>query len=133
MGNKHFKFNGVGGDYFKICAMGYALTFLTLGFYYPWLKKNQWEFKAKNTQIENSRLDFELKGSDLLFFGIFSWILTIATVGIAKPWLDNYYYKMMINATSLVGDLDLSTIENIPSTGDAISDYLDSDLFSLDI
>jgi uncharacterized membrane protein YjgN (DUF898 family) len=132
-GNKHFKFNGVGADYFRICAIGYALTFLTLGFYYPWLKRNQWEFKAKNTQIENSRFDFELKGSDLLFFGIFSWILTIATVGIAKPWLDNYYYKMMINATSLVGDLDLSTIENIPSTGDAISDYLDSDLFSLDI
>lgn len=34
LGSKHFRYSGQGGEYFKLCMKGLALSLLTLGLYY---------------------------------------------------------------------------------------------------
>lgn len=58
-------FLGSGGDYFLLLLGNMVLTFLTLGFYYPWARANQLRYLYQNTEFDSSRFTFHGTGREM--------------------------------------------------------------------
>ncbi|MCW7538851.1 YjgN family protein [Aquabacterium sp. A7-Y] len=52
------EFTASGSEYFRIWIVNLLLTFVTLGFYYPWAKVRKLRYFYANTQIAGQGLDF---------------------------------------------------------------------------
>lgn len=67
--------------------LGWLVTVLSLGLFYPWAAVMIMNWKAKHTVIEGKRLRFD--GTAMQLFGNYIkwWLLTVITLGIYSFWL----------------------------------------------
>lgn len=72
-------FKGQGGAYFGIAIVNLILTFLTLGFYYPWAKAKELQFLYGATEFENSRFEFHGTGKEM-FKGFIKAVLIFIVI-----------------------------------------------------
>lgn len=74
-------------EFLILYAKGLALTFVTLGFYFPYFKHNQIAFLMEKTHFGDRRFSYTGTASELAsiyYRGIF---LSVLTLGIYIPWL----------------------------------------------
>lgn len=70
-------FHGTGSEYFGIFIVNALLTFITLGFYYPWARAKQLKYLYGVTAVDDNRFSFHGSGKDM-FFGLLKLYLFIA-------------------------------------------------------
>lgn len=77
--NKRYQINfyGTGSEYFGIFIVNALLTFITLGFYYPWARAKQLKYLYGVTAVEDNRFSFHGSGKDM-FIGMLKFYLLIA-------------------------------------------------------
>ncbi|HVH98382.1 MAG TPA: DUF898 family protein [Enhygromyxa sp.] len=99
-------FTGQGGDLFVTFLVGYLLTLVTFGIYFPWFlcKINKWF--ASNTKITKNGqqvgdIDFVGQGGDLLVTFIVGYLLTMITFGIYGAWFQVKLLKFNADSTKM--------------------------------
>ncbi|MDO5101767.1 MAG: DUF898 family protein [Lautropia sp.] len=103
------RFTGRGWDYFRIWAGDLLFMMLTLGFYWPWLRRRRWQFFNANTWIGDTPLGdarlmtargawpriwqqlLLLVGIVLLLrhtrlYGLFGWVIFFGVFSLGGPW-----------------------------------------------
>ncbi|GEO03177.1 hypothetical protein AAE02nite_08410 [Adhaeribacter aerolatus] len=60
-----FVFHGKGTAYFEIQLANWVLTFISLGFYYPWAKANSLRYLYSKTEFAGSRFTFHGTGKEM--------------------------------------------------------------------
>jgi uncharacterized membrane protein YjgN (DUF898 family) len=99
-------FTGQGGELFVTFLVGYLLTLVTFGIYFPWFicKMNKW-FAANTKITKNGQqvgdVDFVGQGGDLLVTFIVGYLLTLITFGIYMAWFQVKLLKFNADSTKL--------------------------------
>ncbi|KAA5542467.1 YjgN family protein [Adhaeribacter rhizoryzae] len=80
-------FRGKGTAYFEIQLANWVLTFISLGFYYPWAKANSLRFLYGKTEFAGSRFTFHGTGKEMFLgfikaIGIFILLYGILMAGV---------------------------------------------------
>ncbi len=90
-----FEFRGKGSAYFEIQLANWVLTFISLGFYYPWAKANSLRYLYGKTEFAGSRFTFHGTGKEMFLgfikaIGIFILlygVLMAAAMSGSQTWL----------------------------------------------
>src|SRR5688572_33393203 len=72
-----FAFTGSGTEYFVIQLVNGLLTFITLGFYYPWARIRQLRFLIGSLMVGSDPFTFRAEGGELLWGVVRAWLLFI--------------------------------------------------------
>ncbi len=100
------EFEGGGGTLFGRLIVGYVLTLVTLGIYFPWFVASLYDFYAENTTVRMNKqklLDIRYVGTGGKLFlpcigGLF---LSLITVGIYYPWFLASLHKKLLEDTKI--------------------------------
>ncbi|MCB9043307.1 MAG: DUF898 family protein [Chitinophagales bacterium] len=95
---ENFAFSGQSSEYFGKIVLGFFLTIITLGIYFPWFSKTLVDYFAQNTRYKEHNFRFNSTGTDLFLkvllyyglplFGIVILNLTLTSlVGIGSIFL----------------------------------------------
>lgn len=122
MGSAYFKYDGDDEEFFRLSCKGMLLTFLTLGIYGPWYMASVLEFKLKHTSFQNARFEFTMSGKDIFFCGLIAYLGAIFSFGLAVPWIFSWGLGKITENIYLVGEVDLTQIQNRASDGSALAD-----------
>jgi uncharacterized membrane protein YjgN (DUF898 family) len=100
------RFEGTGGDLFVTLLVGYLLSVITLGIYFPWfLCSLQRLFYSKTKICENSvpvgGFEFSGTGGSLLGQFLLGYLLMIVTFGIYMAWFQVKMYKFFASNTRI--------------------------------
>jgi uncharacterized membrane protein YjgN (DUF898 family) len=92
-GGYGFAFTGSGTEYFVIQLVNGLLTFVTLGFYYPWARIRQLRFLIGSLMVGGDPFTFRAEGGELLWGVVRAWLLFIIPLfllgfGMQLPGLD---------------------------------------------
>ena len=72
-------FKGNGADLLGILIVNVLLTFITLGFYYPWAKARKLRYLFGETELDENRFTFHGTGKEM-FMGFLKTILLMALI-----------------------------------------------------
>lgn len=72
--------------------------------------------------MDNAHFDIQIRGLQILKFGIGSLLALMFTLGLAIPLVMHWGYQLFINNMSLVGEIDLESAVQMPSDGSALAD-----------
>lgn len=97
------RFTGRPKKLFFIYLKGILLSFLTLGFYYPWFYVSLQKFYASGMAYGSARFDYDGKGSELLKKFLLGTFLTIITFGIYYFFFIASIYRYDFNHTIFHG------------------------------
>lgn len=124
-GTAKFHYSGTNSEFFKLFYINLFLTFITFGFYGPWMMLNLTKYKLKYSNLNNSiYFDLNLKGSQVFVYALVSYFATIFTLGLALPWIINWGYSLFFNAIHVTGEIDFNEVGNVVSEGSAVGDIL---------
>ena len=99
-----FKFHGSGGTLFGIVFINTILTFVTLGFYYPWARAKLLKYLYSETEFNGNRFEFHGTGKEMFkgFLKVIAILIVVYIVAFGgalmkKPGLIllvylNYYW-----------------------------------------
>ena len=81
------QFRGKGTAFFEIQLANWVLTFITLGFYYPWAKANSLRYLYQKTEFAGSRFTFHGTGKEMFIgfikaIGIFILLYGVIMAGV---------------------------------------------------
>jgi len=83
----HFSFAGNIGEYVSLHLIGFFLTLLTLGIYYPWYRRRVTDYIASKTSLAGSPFSFKGSAGTLLkylflafFIPMLVWILLFVSI-----------------------------------------------------
>ena len=98
------RFNGTGGQLFVNMLVGYVLTIITLGIYFPWFYCSliNWFTESTQADIEGSEtihLSFTGRGGSLLVTVLIGYLLTAITFGIYGFWFQVNMFKFLYGNT----------------------------------
>jgi uncharacterized membrane protein YjgN (DUF898 family) len=98
------RYSGTGGELFVTILVGYLLTMITLGIYYPWfLCKLQKTILGRVAVLENGQqagvLDFVGRGGELFVTLLVGAILTVITLYIYFSWFQVKLNKFFLANT----------------------------------
>ncbi len=98
-------FQGTGGGLFVTFLVGYLLTAITAGIYFPWFQCKLANFVMSNstlgpTRRGDLRLDFTGRGGELFVTVFVGYLLTIITAGIYGAWFMAKLIKFFTNNTT---------------------------------
>ena len=98
------RFNGSGGQLFVNMLVGYVLTIITLGIYFPWFYCSliNWFTESTQADIEGSEtihLSFTGRGGSLLVTVLIGYLLTAITFGIYGFWFQVNMFKFLYGNT----------------------------------
>lgn len=81
-------FTGNGRDYFRIWALGWLVTVLTLGLGYPWARSRKLRYLYNHTEVAGHTLDFHGQPRNMLRGFLISGVLLLTYVcaGQWTPW-----------------------------------------------
>ena len=74
------KFNGSGGEYFKIWIVNILLTIVTLTLYYPWAKVRNRRYFYGNTELDQQNFEYHATGKQLFVGYLIAIVALIAYV-----------------------------------------------------
>ena len=124
-GTLKFNYDGKNGEFWRLCFWNFFLTFITFGFYGPWMLLNLTKFKLQHSNLNDSlHFDINLKGSEVFVFGVVSYLLTVFSLGLAIPWMVNWGYSLFVNAIHVTGEIDFTSIRNIEADENPIGDVI---------
>lgn len=118
-GGIDFSFTGEGEEYFWICIKGFFLSIITLGIYIPWFMVERAQYKLNHTRIGQAQFKMDLTGGRLLKYAFVGYLATVFTAGLASPWVITAFFKLFAECTTLQGDVDFSTAQNIKATDES--------------
>ncbi len=122
-GTAKFDFKGTDSEYYFLLVKNLFFTFLTLGIYSSWMILDLLRYKLRTTTLDETiRFKTHLKGSDLFWFSVVSYLVTILTLGLALPWVINKAYHLFINSIEVYGEVDFASIQNVEADGSAAAD-----------
>ena len=78
---KALRFEGRGGEYFRIWIVNILLTIVTLSVYYPWAKVRTRRYFLASTTLEGRGFDYHATGRQLLPGYLISVVLVLLFVG----------------------------------------------------
>ena len=78
---KALRFEGRGGEYFRIWIVNVLLTIVTLSVYYPWAKVRTRRYFLASTTLEGRGFDYHATGRQLLPGYLISVVLVLLFVG----------------------------------------------------
>ena len=78
---KALRFEGRGGEYFRIWIVNVLLTIVTLSVYYPWAKVRTRRYFLASTALEGRAFDYHATGRQLLPGYLISVVLVLLFVG----------------------------------------------------
>jgi len=76
------RFEGRGGEYFRIWIVNVMLTIITLSIYYPWAKVRTRRYFHGNTTLEGRSFDYHATGRQLLPGYLISLLLLVIYIGV---------------------------------------------------
>ncbi len=82
---------------FPIVVQGSLLTFITLGFYYPWYEVRFMKYILQNLRFGSLKFDFSGNPKELFKIYLKGLILGILTLGIYNIWTYKRTYQFMAN------------------------------------
>jgi uncharacterized membrane protein YjgN (DUF898 family) len=104
---------------------------LTLGLYIPFAMARRLNFYVSHLQLGNLRFELKLGAMDAL--KVFAWpvLATTFTLGLAFPWVDAYRRRHLYQAVRVLGELDLTQVEQRKESADAKGEGF-ADVWGLD-
>ncbi len=81
-----FSFRGPIGDYIYLFLIGWALTILSLGAYYPFFSVKRHEFLTSHSYFGDHQFHFQGNGSDLSPTFVAAYLLFPFTLGLSSFW-----------------------------------------------
>jgi uncharacterized membrane protein YjgN (DUF898 family) len=116
-GNLQFEFRGSGGSLFGVMIVGYLLTMITLGIYFPWFICKLTRYFTDNLVARSAdgtqyQLKFNGEGGALFGTWLLGAILSVITLYIYLPWFMCNVRKFFYQNTQIlengqpVGQLD---------------------------
>jgi uncharacterized membrane protein YjgN (DUF898 family) len=97
----NFDFEGKGGELFVTFLVGYLLTIITVGIYFPWFQVKLMKFFAENTRVVyQGRMyagAFHGTGGEFFVVNLVGYLLTMLTIGIYMPWYMIKLWKFQFN------------------------------------
>ena len=100
----NLRFNGSGGQLFVNILVGYVLTIITFGIYFPWFYCSLIKWFTENTQADieglgTLNLSFTGRGESLLVTVLIGYLLTAITFGIYGFWCQVNIFKFLYGNT----------------------------------
>lgn len=136
-GSVGFEFTGDGGTLLGKFISGYILTVLSLGIYSFWYIAELRNYFYDHTRvIQNGQVAHfhsTQRGGELLVLGLVNGLAVVCTLGLAIPWTIIRNYRYHAQTLTIVGPLDLASIQQTEAsysnaTGDALLDDLNLEL-----
>lgn len=126
-GDATLRYEGRRGEVYGTYVLGYILTWLTLGLYFPFFRAKIIRYRASRTvvtgeQIGTARLRNTVKGGELFGLYAVNIILALLTAGLALPWIICRNAAFFASRIKIDGDIDLAKVRALPSTGNAAAD-----------
>lgn len=98
-----FSFRGKRMEAFGLYFKGYLLTFITLGFYWPFFKANKEAFWRGNSYFGDKKFGFTGEGKEIFGRSVGALILSILTAGIYWFWYNAYLQRYFWSHTQFGG------------------------------
>ncbi|HEU5189835.1 MAG TPA: YjgN family protein [Methylomirabilota bacterium] len=128
-GNRKFDFDGTSGGLFGRFVLSLVLTPLTLGLCWFWYLARRRRYFWEHTTFGAARFRNTTRGGPLLWLMLGNFILLIVTLGLGWPWAQVRSARFLARNLSLVGALDLDTIQQdaraASTTGEGLAGLLD--------
>jgi len=85
--SKNFIFDGGAATYLGTGILGFLITILSLGLFYPYALVLRQRWIAKHTYVKGFQLKFNGRATDLFFQWIKWFLLIVITFGIYSFWV----------------------------------------------
>jgi uncharacterized membrane protein YjgN (DUF898 family) len=99
--NIRFSFRGRGIVFIKLLVVGWLLSAITLGVYYPVYATRRQAFMTSNSYLGTQRFDFDGQGFDLIWPWIKALLLTFPTLGLCWFWYSAHRQRFFWGHTTV--------------------------------
>ena len=128
-GNRKFDFDGARGGLFGRFVLALVLTPFTLGLCWFWYLARKRRYVWDHTTFGAARFRNTTRGGPLLWLMLGNLILLLATLGLGWSWARARSARFMARNLSLVGSLDLESIQQdaraASATGEGLAGLFD--------
>jgi uncharacterized membrane protein YjgN (DUF898 family) len=124
LGTKSFEYRGTDKAAWTIGIKGFFLSVLTLGVYFFWYRAELLRYQMSNTWFDGAHGESSLTGGQLLTLTLLQLLGLPLTLGIAFPWIACYSLGFTLARIRFVGPVDLASIYQAQTRGDAAADGL---------
>jgi uncharacterized membrane protein YjgN (DUF898 family) len=129
-GNRKFAFDGGSGGLFWSFVLTLVLTPFTLGLCWFWYLAKKRRYFWEHTTFGAARFRYTVTGGALLRLMLGNLIILILTLGLGWPWAQVRSARFAARNLSLVGPLDLESIQQdaraASATGEGLAGLLDA-------
>jgi len=134
-GNRKFEFDGTRTGLFGRFVLTLVLTPFTLGLCWFWYLARKRRYFWDHTTFGAARFHNTTRGGPLLWLMLGNLIVLIVTLGLGWPWAQVRSARFLARNLSLVGALDLDSIQQdaraASTTGEGLAGLLDVGTFDL--
>lgn len=99
------------GGFFKVAALGYALTLMTMGFYGPIWQNRMYRYMMERTRYGTEAFSYDGSDNEAFKIGVRGFFLSLFTLGLYYPWYAAQMARFRAEHTMIQGArgrLDLS-------------------------
>jgi uncharacterized membrane protein YjgN (DUF898 family) len=128
-GNRRFDFDGSSFQLFKSFLLALILTPFTLGLCWFWYVAKRRRFFWGHTTFGAARYQYAATGGAILLLMLLNLIIIVATLGLGWPWAKVRSARFLARNLTLVGPLELESIQQdaqaASATGEGLAGLLD--------
>jgi len=129
-GNRRFDFDGSSFQLFKSFLLALILTPFTLGLCWFWYVAKKRRFFWGHTTFGAARYQYAATGGAILLLILLNLIIIVATLGLGWPWAKVRSARFLARNLTLVGPLELESIQQdaqaASATGEGLAGLLDA-------
>ena len=129
-GNRRFDFDGSSFQLFKSFLLALILTPFTLGLCWFWYVAKKRRFFWGHTTFGAARYQYAATGGAILLLMLLNLIIIVATLGLGWPWAKVRSARFLARNLTLVGPLELESIQQdaqaASATGEGLAGLLDA-------
>ena len=129
-GNRRFHFDGSSFQLFKSFLLALILTPFTLGLCWFWYVAKKRRFFWGHTTFGAARYQYAATGGAILLLMLLNLIIIVATLGLGWPWAKVRSARFLARNLTLVGPLELESIQQdaqaASATGEGLAGLLDA-------
>jgi uncharacterized membrane protein YjgN (DUF898 family) len=129
-GNRKFGFDGGMNGLFGSFVLALVLTPFTLGLCWFWYLAKKRRYFWEHTTFGAARFRYTVWGGALLWLMLGNFVILVLTLGLGWSWAQVRSARFVARNLSLVGDLDLESIQQdaraASATGEGLAGLLDA-------